>query len=395
MFFFSWLQLVKNMIFQEISRCLALIPPMSFQAKRLPQMELDSWAGKPWISGQTCKGFGEILKGCRPCRRPLTEETAKFDADDEHEDKQWKHGPISNIIWQTCWDDFRDTERKWHVNRQSHKKFKAFAVCLKNQILHLAVCFYSGLGIHLQKPQQQQGSCPRHAKHEPQKLFHVTFRIHKKQCFGPREIWPWNTASESLEQQNTSGSLRCEKSQTPSGHEPKTAKTRSKKLFLVIFGIHKKQSFGPREIWPWNTASESLEQQNTSPKASNSKTQAVALDAKSPKHHLDTSRKRPKPEPKHSFTLPLESTKNNLLGLAKCGLGTPLPKASNSKTQAVALDAKSPKHHLDTSRKRPKPDPKNSFTLPLESTKNNLLGLAKSGLGTPLPKASNSKTQAV
>ena len=122
------------------------------------------------------------LKGCRPCRRPLTEETAKFDADDEHEDKQWKHGPISNIIWQTCWDDFRDTERKWHVNRQSHKKFKAFAVCLKNQILHLAVCFYSGLGIHLQKPQQQQGSCPRHAKHEPQKLFHVTFRIHKKQC---------------------------------------------------------------------------------------------------------------------------------------------------------------------------------------------------------------------
>jgi len=61
MFFFSWLQLVKNMIFQEISRCLALIPPMSFQAKRLPQMELDSWAGKPWISGQTCKGFGEIF----------------------------------------------------------------------------------------------------------------------------------------------------------------------------------------------------------------------------------------------------------------------------------------------------------------------------------------------
>ena len=138
-----------------------------------------------------------------------------------------------------------------------------------------------------------------------------------------------------------------------------------------------KQSFGPREIWPWNTASESLEQQNTSPKASssktrcktvaksglrtplpkasNSKTQAVAVDAKSPKHHLGTSRKRPKPEPKNP--------------VAKSGLRTPLPKASNSKTQAVALDAKSPKHHLDTSRKRPKPEPKNSFTLPLESTK--------------------------
>ena len=41
---------------------------------------------------------------------------------------------------------------------------------------------------------------------------------------------------ENLEQQNTSGSLRSEKSQTPSGYEPKTAKTRSKKSC--------------REIWP-------------------------------------------------------------------------------------------------------------------------------------------------
>ena len=48
-----------------------------------------------------------------------------------------------------------------------------------------------------------------------------------------------------------------------------------------------------------DTASESLEQQNTGPKASNSKTQAVALEVKSPKHHLDTSRKRPKPDPKN------------------------------------------------------------------------------------------------
>ena len=159
-----------------------------------------------------------------------------------------------------------------------------------------------------------------------------------------------------------------------------------------------------------DTASESLEQQNTGPKASNSKTQGVALEVKSPKHHLDTSRKRPKPDPKNP--------------VAKSGLRTPLPKASNNKTQAVALDAKSPKHHLDTSRKRPKPEPKNSFTLPLESTKtifwasrnlalevNNSESLeqqntspkasnsktrcktvAKSSPRTPLPKASNSKT---
>ena len=71
---------------------------------------------------------------------------------------------------------------------------------------------------------------------------------------------------ESLEQQNTlwPWSSRCEKSQTPSGHEPKTAKTRVKKRFHVTFQIHT----------------------------------------------------------------------NNRLGLAKSGLGTALPKASNSKTQA-------------------------------------------------------------
>ena len=159
---------------------------------------------------------------------------------------------------------------------------------------------------------------------------------------------------------------RAENGQNPS----------QKTLSRYLSNPHK-QSFGPREIWPWNSASESLEQQNRSPKASNSKTrcktvaksclriplpktsnsktQAVALEAKSPKHHLDTSRKRPQPDPKNP--------------VAKSGLRTPLPKAPNSKTQAVALDAKSPKHHLDTSRKRPKPEPKNSFTLPLESTK--------------------------
>ena len=97
---------------------------------------------------------------------------------------------------------------------------------------------------------------------------------------------------------------------------PNTIRTRaengqnpSQKTLSRYLWNPQKQSFGPREIWPWNTASESLEQQNTSPKASNSKTQAVALEAKSPKHHLDTSRKRPKPDPKNSFTLPLESKK--------------------------------------------------------------------------------------
>ena len=133
--------------------------------------------------------------------------------------------------------------------------------------------------------EQQQDSCPRYAKHKPEKLFHVTFGIQKKFFWAARaHAQPRNPSSSppkhaaklsrnlALEHRfrkprtakHKRYSLRCEKSQTPSGHEPKTAKTRSKKLFHVTFGIHK----------------------------------------------------------------------NNVLGLAKSGLGTPLPKASNSKTQA-------------------------------------------------------------
>ena len=104
--------------------------------------------------------------------------------------------------------------------------------------------------LRCEKSQTPSGHEPKTAKTRSKKLFHVTVGIHQKQSFGPREIWPWNTASESLEQQNTSGSLRCEKSQTPSGHEPKTAKTWSKKLFHVTFGIHQKQSFGPQGHMP-------------------------------------------------------------------------------------------------------------------------------------------------
>ena len=123
---------------------------------------------------------------------------------------------------------------------------------------------------------------------------------------------------------------RCKKTQTPSGHEPKTAK-------------HKPESLAQQNTLQ-NCRKISLEQQNTSPKASNSKTRSGlgALDAKSPKHHLDTSRKQPKPEPKNSFTLPLESTKTsfgpreiwpwNTAPESREQQNTS-PKASNSKTR--------------------------------------------------------------
>ena len=196
---------------------------------------------------------------------PITEETAKFDADDEHEDKQQNtSGSLRCEKSQTPSGHEPKTaktrsKKLFHVTFGIHKK-QSFgpqghmpSLWNHRQFLHWnrsESVSNSGLGIQLQKPQQQQGSCPRHAKHEPQKLFHVTFRIHKKQSFGPREIWPWNTASESLEQQNTSGSLRCEKSQTPSGHEPKTAKTRSQKLFHVPLESTKNNLLGRKGTRP-------------------------------------------------------------------------------------------------------------------------------------------------
>ena len=124
---------------------------------------------------------------------------------------------------------------------------------------------------------------PRTAKHKPEsleqqntlqncrKISHLDTSRKRPKPESLSNIWPSNTASESLEQQNTSGSRRCEKSQTPSGHEPKTAKTRAKKLFHVTFGIHKKTIF-------WASRNLALEHrprkpEHTLPKASNSKTQ--------------------------------------------------------------------------------------------------------------------------
>ena len=203
----------------------------------------------------------------------------------------------------------------------------------------------------------------------------------------------YNTAFESLEQQISS--LEAVDAKSPKHHldtSRKQPKPVAKKLFHVTFGLHKNNLYRPREIWPWTTASESLEQQNTSPKTSHSKTQAVALEVTSRKiSHLDTSRKRPKPDPKKP--------------VAKSGLKTPLLKASNNKTQAVALDAKSPKtpsrHEPKTAKTRAKKLFHVTFGI---HTNNNLLGLAKSGLGNTAPesreqqntspKASNSKTQA-
>ena len=133
---------------------------------------------------------------------------------------------------------------------------------------------------------------------------------------------------------NLALTLRCEKSQTPSGHEPKTAKTRAKKLFHVTFGLHKnnllglaKSGLGPPLPKASNTKTQARKPrtakhaaklsrnqprtQDTSPKASNSKTRSGlgALDAKkswTPSRHEP---KTAKTRSKKSCTLPLESKK--------------------------------------------------------------------------------------
>ena len=90
--------------------------------------------------------------------------------------------------------------------------------------------------------------------------------------------------------QTPSGHCRCKKTQTPSRHEPKTAQTASQKtVSRYLWNPHIKQS---------------LEPQSTSPAYANKglcKHHLDTADAKRPKHHLDTSRKPPKPQAKKLF----------------------------------------------------------------------------------------------
>ena len=85
--------------------------------------------------------------------------------------------------------------------------------------------------------EQQQDSCPKHAKHKPEKLS----KHH--------DTWPWKTALENC----------FRKPRTAAGFVVEATLKHSRN---VNFGIHKKHvSHG---TWPWKTACESLEQQQNS-----------------------------------------------------------------------------------------------------------------------------------
>ena len=104
-----------------------------------------------------------------------------------------------------------------------------------------------------------------------------------------------------------------------------------------------------------------------------------AADAKRPKHHLDTSRKPPKPQAKKLFHVTFEihiKQKQSLEPQSTCPAYAntiwTLQMPSLCKHHLDTADAKRPKHHLDTSRKPPKPQAKISFTLPCPAYANTI-----------------------
>ena len=82
-------------------------------------------------------------------------------------------------------------------------------------------------------------------------------------------------------------------------------------------------------------------------------------DAKRPKHHLDTSRKPPKPQAKKLFHVTFGIHIKQSLDKTIFGATEHMP--SLCKYHLDTADAKRPKHHLDTSRKPPKPQAKKLF----------------------------------
>ena len=100
-----------------------------------------------------------------------------------------------------------------------------------------------------------------------------------------------------------------------------------------------------------------LEPQSRSPAYANTslcKHHLDTADAKRPKHHLDTSRKPPKPQAKKLFHVTCGNPRKTIFGATEH-----MP--SLCKYHLDTADAKRPKHHLDTSRKSPKPQAKKLF----------------------------------
>ena len=147
----------------------------------------------------------------------------------------------------------------------------------------------------------------------------------------------WSHRAHAQPMQTPSGHCRCKKTQTPSRHEPKTAQTASQKTVSRYLWNPHKTIFGATEHMP-----------------SLCKHHLDTADAKRPKHHLDTSRKPPKPQAKKTVSRYLWTPHKTIFGATEH-----MP--SLCKHHLDTADAKRPKHHLDTSRKPPKPQAKKLF----------------------------------
>ena len=147
------------------------------------------------------------------------------------------------------------------------------------------------------RPKQHLDTSRKPPKPQAKKLFHVTFGIHIKQSLEPQSTCPayantiwnhikqlWSHRAHAQPMQTPSGHRRCKKTQTPSRHEPKTAQTASQKTVSRYLWTPHKTNFGATEHMP-----------------SLCKHHLDTADAKRPKHHLDTSRKPPKPQAKKLF----------------------------------------------------------------------------------------------
>ena len=177
-----------------------------------------------------------------------------------------------------------------------------------------------------------------------------------KTIFGATEHMP-NHIKQLLPVQTPSGHCRCKKTQTPSRHEPKTAQTASQKTVSRYLWNPHKTIFGATEHMP-SLCKHHLEPQSTCSLCKHH------LDPK--RHHLDTSRKPPKPQAKKLFHvtfgifgatehMPHKTIWNHI----KLWSTEHMP--SLCKHHLDTADAKRPKHHLDTSRKPPKPQAKKLF----------------------------------
>ena len=159
----------------------------------------------------------------------------------------------------------------------------------------------------------------------------------------------WSHRAHAQPMQTPSGHCRCKKTQTPSRHEPKTAQTASQKNNLwsyITCPAYANTIWNHiKQLWSHRAHAQPMQ------------TPSGHCRCKRPKHHLDTSRKPPKPQAKKLFHV---NIKQSLEPQSTC------PAYAN--TIWTLQMQKDPNPIYTRAENRPNRKPKNCFSLPLEST---------------------------